>query len=180
MHRYTNMDHEQDYSEEGETKQIRDEMVPLKDCNENQMIKAHWHNGGIRKYCPDFRDDDYIYGDYYSNKFSWYRLVIHTCNVKEREEQGKTCKSQEEIDAYFRKNIVGIDQTGLKAGLTDFKKEIPLFENKMDLHFTVKPDEGLTKCHDVFLQRNTIELDDDGVGFIDETKEYDYLNPLYV
>jgi hypothetical protein len=74
---------------------------------------------------------------------------------------------------------VGIDLWSLKPGLTDFKKEMPLFENKRDLRFTVKPESGLTMCHDVFVQRNTIELDDDGVGFIDETKEFDYLNPLY-
>lgn len=69
--------------------------------------------------------------------------------------------------------------TILKPGLTNFEKEVPLFENKMDLRYTVKAEEGLTMCHDVFVQRNTIELDDDGVGFIDETKEFDYLNPLY-
>lgn len=157
---------------------MRDEIVPLKDCN-SDIEKAVWQSNGIKKYCPDFGDSDFIYGDYYSPKFSWYRLVIHSCDVKEREAKGKKCKTEEEIDEYFRQNIIGIDLISLKPGLTDFIKDMPLFKNKRDLRFTVKPERNLTMCHDVFVQRNTIELDDDGIGFIDETKEFDYLDPLY-
>ena len=148
LHKYTNMDHRQDHHASGVANKVRDEIIPLKNCNSESDM---WQAQNITKYCPDFRKDDFIYGDYYSEKFTWYRLVIHQCDKEKREAKGKTCKPQDEVDKYFRKNIVGIDVSSLKPVLTDFDKEIPLFEKKMDLRYSVKPDEGLTMCQTVFL-----------------------------
>lgn len=80
---------------------MRDEIIPVDRCVD-ETTKAIWKSNTIKKYCPQFSDSDFIYGDYFSEKFSWYRLVIHTCDLVERAAEGKTCKSPEEIDEYFR------------------------------------------------------------------------------
>lgn len=77
---------------EGKEEKMRDEIVPIKECN-SDIIKTVWHSDGIKKYCPQFGHSHFIYGDYYSEKFSWYRLVVHACDEKEREAKGKKCKS---------------------------------------------------------------------------------------
>ena len=65
--------------------------------------------------------------------------MIHTCDVKEREAVNKTCESPETIDEYFKMNIVGLDLTSEKPGLLNFDKDRPLYKNKRDLRYTVKP-----------------------------------------
>ena len=51
-------------------------------------------------YCPQFSDSDFMYGDYYSIKATWYRLVVHMCNTQERELEGKTCASLDEVEHF--------------------------------------------------------------------------------
>jgi len=70
--------------------------VPLKNCAaiDNNYI---WDLGTVRKYCPNFDDSHFLYGDYESKKASWYRLGVHMCDPKARALIGKSCKSEEEI-----------------------------------------------------------------------------------
>ena len=49
-----------------------------------------------------------MYGDYYSNKASWFRLALHYCDENERNSQGKECKERSEIEEYFKKTMMGL------------------------------------------------------------------------
>ena len=54
---------------------------------------------GGKKYCPEYREGiDYLYGDYYSRRASWFRLIIHLCDPKERAKMDKECASVEESE----------------------------------------------------------------------------------
>ena len=44
-------------------------------------------------YCPDFGEEDILYGDYVNSKYSWLRLVVHKCDPKKRSLVGKKCES---------------------------------------------------------------------------------------
>ena len=81
LHRYTNMNDVNDVHDMTD-RDHRDEIVPLKICEDK--ITVIWQKANITKYCPDFSEDDYLYGDYIDKRFSWYRLAIHLCEEKER------------------------------------------------------------------------------------------------
>ena len=51
----------------------------------------------------------FIYGDFYSQKYSWMRLSIHLCDKTSRHAQNKTCEEQDKIEEYFAKTLVGVD-----------------------------------------------------------------------
>jgi hypothetical protein len=95
----------------------------LKICDEYTNENA-WVAGGIRKYCPDFQKEDFIFGDYYSEKQSWYRVIIEACNPDIRK-----CKNQIEIDDYFEKTIVGFSLINEKPSLVDFTLSRPLVKS---------------------------------------------------
>ena len=79
--------------------------------------EAEWGEDKLRKYCPKFSKDDYMYGDYYSSKASWYRLAIHFCDPLERIKEGKKCKEENEIEEYFGKTLIGVDMSVQKPSL---------------------------------------------------------------
>ena len=158
---------------------VRDEIIPLKVCGDQEEYDSAWSGDTVIRYCPDFSEKDFIHGDYYAEKASWYRLIIHTCDIEERKAMNKDCKNQTEIDEYFKKTIVGFDFINEKPGLLAFDNPRPLFENKRDMRYTVKPYAGYTMCHNVYLQKNQIELSDHKVGFYDEPAVYDYIDHMY-
>ena len=59
--------------------------------------------------CPKFKETDILYGDYYSPKSSWLRLVVHKCDEKKRKEEGKECASDEEIEKYFHETLLSLE-----------------------------------------------------------------------
>lgn len=42
----------------------RDEIIPLKLCESS--IGSNWQENGIKKYCPAFKETDFMMGDYWS------------------------------------------------------------------------------------------------------------------
>ena len=53
---------------------LQDIIVPLKICDHVNDDSA-WV-GNVNKYCPNFADEHFIYGDYDSIPGSWFRLAI--------------------------------------------------------------------------------------------------------
>ena len=68
-------------------------------------------------YCPQFTNNDFLYGGFYTYRFSWTRLALHFCDnsseaIQQRIQEGKKhieCKSEEEIKIYFTKTIISLD-----------------------------------------------------------------------
>ena len=50
--------------------------IPLKKCSSNMGI---W-DAGQQHYCPEFSEDDVVYGNYYSEEYSFVRLAVHECD----------------------------------------------------------------------------------------------------
>ena len=73
----------------------------MKLCNEG---RDKW-SLNINQYCPDYRNLDFIYGDWYTDKYSYLQLKIHYC---QNETYSNKCETKENIDEYFRKTIVGL------------------------------------------------------------------------
>ena len=79
LHRYTN------YEAGGGA--TTDSLVDLVDCNyadETNEEKNDLWNMKQKYLCPKFSESDILYGDYYSTKSSWLRLVVHKCDEKKR------------------------------------------------------------------------------------------------
>ena len=102
------MDNSSDYTDRNITWEY-DYPIPLKLCNERQDV---W-SLGLNTYCPDYSDDDFLFGDYTTEKRSYLVLAIHYCNQQKHDLEGKgvTCKSKEEIDEYMKHTIVGLKFT---------------------------------------------------------------------
>ena len=64
------MEHSKDYKRVNDDyKDTQDIILPLKDCE--AVPDAVWIDPAIKKYCPNFTNDHFIYGDYYSTPASW-------------------------------------------------------------------------------------------------------------
>ena len=72
------MDNADDFvsDESAEISPMRDEIIPVKLCNEN----SERLESDINIYCPDYRDSDFLYGDWNTDNFSWLYLSINYCN----------------------------------------------------------------------------------------------------
>lgn len=125
FHVFTNMDNLSDTSanitadettnDGASLYQFEDRFIPLAVCHD--PIHTSWRKSNVKQYCPDYGANDFLYGNYYSAKFSWLRLALHFCDDsaearKERLTAGKKhldCKSKEEINEYFAQNLIGLD-----------------------------------------------------------------------
>ena len=58
------MENVNDIQSNGENDTIRDEIINLKECENEDDI---W-NENNKMYCPDFTDGDFFYGNYYNAK----------------------------------------------------------------------------------------------------------------
>ena len=82
LHIYTNMDNLTDISTDkslGDTlSTFRDVEVPLEICR--SKIDVEWASDNKKQYCPNFNESHFLYGGYYSTRYSWMRMVIHHCD----------------------------------------------------------------------------------------------------
>ena len=76
-HNYINMDNVDDTNKSGEHGYY-DNHIPLVSCQDKTDFD--WSGKGVKYYCPQFSDNDFFYGNYYSKRFSWTRLAIHFCD----------------------------------------------------------------------------------------------------
>jgi len=61
LHRYTNMNDK--YDTEGNLDNpIIDEVLNIKECDDEESYEDIW-NANHRKYCPDFKQEDFLYAD---------------------------------------------------------------------------------------------------------------------
>ena len=104
LHRYTNMDHPTDFNKS--KTEFHDHDVPLKLCKEN---KDEW-SLDLNVYCPDYKESDFLFGDYQTEKRSFLYLAIHYCDQDKLDklDMNKTCKSREETAEYMKNTIVGL------------------------------------------------------------------------
>ena len=96
LHKYSSIRDYNSILTEGQ-KPTLDEIVELRDCNYGKSNDTHT-SGTVwdlkqTYYCPVWKDNDFLYGNYYSDKTAWYRLAMHECDPEERAKVGKTCKS---------------------------------------------------------------------------------------
>ena len=88
LHRYTTIEDHNKILTEGE-KPSRDEIIELRDCDygksdeKNQM----WSVGNTM-YCPVWKETDFLYGNLYEPKTSWFRLAMHECDAEKRAKVG--------------------------------------------------------------------------------------------
>ena len=94
---------------------FEDRFIPLIICP--NAINTSWRKSNVKQYCPDYDDGHFLYGNYYTKRFSWLRLALHFCDDTpegrlDRIQAGKQyidCKSREEIIDFFSSNIIALD-----------------------------------------------------------------------
>ena len=64
LRKLTNMDNMFDYQDRIQDP-IRKEFLDLKECSETE---SDTYSSDVKIYCPDWTDDDFLFGDYYSEK----------------------------------------------------------------------------------------------------------------
>lgn len=78
LHIYTNMNNLTDTSTKGFVPPFKDFEVPIVPCDNARDVD--WANSKRKQYCPQFNETHFLYGGFYSQKFSWMRLTIHNCD----------------------------------------------------------------------------------------------------
>lgn len=119
LHRYTTIRNNSNIIGEDEIP-TQDLIINLKECNKKD--NDAWSSSSQKYYCPDFGDDDILYGDYYIPKNSWLRLAMHECDPTKRALLGKTCESKENIENYFQLKILNLQIESVKPDLTEYNK----------------------------------------------------------
>ena len=79
-HRYSNMASLDDTERNTDLKGYFDHRIPLVDCRQNKESDVVSTQSGVKIYCPSFTEQDFLYGDFYSKRFSWTRLALHFCD----------------------------------------------------------------------------------------------------
>jgi len=138
----------------------------MKLCNEG---RDRW-SLGINQYCPDYRNSDFMYGDWYTDKYSYMQLKIHYCH----NDTNSQCETKENIDEYFRKTIVGLK---LVKKTPNFKSYENLFTySEVYVDYDVRTDGDYKNANEIFYSLNNIELSDDKIGIFDYEDEHSYLS----
>lgn len=80
LHIYTNMDNASDTEPRPDEKlyEFYDHEVPLVPCPKNKG--SDWSDAGLIRYCPVWNKDHFMYGTFFSNRYSWQRIVVHFCD----------------------------------------------------------------------------------------------------
>ena len=93
-----------------------DEIIPMVECNHKEYEYMNGWDINATIFCPQYRKNDILMGDYYSEKSSWLRLTVHRCDPNDTIKvngaiQKKKCKSRKEQDKYFKNNILSVFKT---------------------------------------------------------------------
>jgi hypothetical protein len=73
-------------------------LVPCEDFTKS----SNWDSYFL---CPDWNDEHVMFANYQYSQTAWIRLLLQRCDSDERAKLNKTCKSEDEIDEYFAKNV---------------------------------------------------------------------------
>lgn len=92
-----------------------------------------------KHYCPDWTKEDFLYGDYHNEKYSWYRVALHKCDKDKR-----ICEDDTAIDKYFRENILVIDLLTHSSDLLNYEKKWPIKQKKKNIRYSVRQSSGIT------------------------------------
>ena len=148
-------------SMDGQTKDI---VVPLKkDCNRVDEEGSPFHQI-VASYCPDFSEKHYLKNDYNNIRSSWMRLALHECDPSKTQK----CASTSEINDYFNKNILSLQMKVVKPNLMNYVKEPPLYSSYEYTYYSIREQTDLLKAREIFIQQNSLELDDGTFGFFDD------------
>ena len=166
LHRYTTIEDHTNILNEVE-KPSRDEIIELRDCDfgKPKDKNSNW-NLKNTYYCPVWKNTDFLYGNLYTPKTSWFRLAMHECDSEKRAKVGKTCKSKEEIQDYFFRTILALEVLSVKPDLTTYEKT-PITRYFQDVTYSSKPIKDLVEASEIYLKESKIELEDDILGIID-------------
>ena len=145
-------------------------MVP---CKKNHEFDGGWDQNSTF-FCPDYGKDDLLYGGYYSEKYSWLRLVIHRCDPNEiivvnKKKVKKSCATRDEQDTFFAENILNVLIHNTEPSLQS--DDSPINKFNIENHYSVKHQKEYTEFHEYYVQRSKIELNNDLTGFWDNTEE---------
>lgn len=147
FHMYTNMDNIKDKQSgiEQSSKESKDIIVPIVNCD--KIVDSAWKEKSVNHYCPDFKDEHFLAGSFYSSRFAWMRLAIHFCDDSpeaeaQRLKDGKKhikCLGKEKTKEFFQNNIIGLDMTTYAPTLGDssLKKsdDVELFDKVLQLEY---------------------------------------------
>ena len=115
-----------------------------------------------------------MYGDYYTPRSSWLRLVIHKCDPAKREKEGKECATSEAIEDYFYTMLASLEIQRVKPNLMQYEKE-PLIKYYVDGDYTSKGNRYLARGTEYLVSQSLVELEDNLIGFMDEPKNLHFL-----
>lgn len=94
---------------------FEDRFIPLIVCPTTTITS--WRKSDNKQYCPDYGDAHFLYGNFYTTRFSWLRLALHFCDdtpqgEEERRKAGRRhvkCAGRDRIMDYFASNIINLD-----------------------------------------------------------------------
>ena len=86
MHMYTRMDNLTDNSTDNIKKGFKDVEISLKRCKGLRDTVGDWDLSGTKLYCPQFNESHFLYGGYFSERYSWMRVILHFCDESPKAE----------------------------------------------------------------------------------------------
>lgn len=142
-----------------------DRAIPLVECQD--VLDVSWRQDRTKQYCPNYGDEAFIYGTFYTKRFSRLRLALHLCEdtpeaEEERRQAGKKhvkCVSRDESFDYFAQNIIGLDIFTQSPTLGHEGGEA-LAKETTSLHFSIRAVRDFTTYRDIGLVLSRIELED--------------------
>ena len=78
-----------------------DEVIEMEPCNHKAYEYLNGWDLGATLFCPKYGENDILKGDYYSEKASWLRFIVHRCDPNDTvmidgELKNKRCASRDE------------------------------------------------------------------------------------
>ena len=155
LHKYTNMQ-DNDLNKPA-LKKSRDVEIPMVPCQSNSEFDGGFDESATM-FCPQYSDDDIMFGSYYNTKYAWLRLAVHRCNPNDTVtidgvEQQKQCANRTEQDKYFNDHILSFLVNQQAPNLQDH--ENPVKKQNEDITYSVKTS-TLTQWSELWIERSQI------------------------
>ena len=61
-----------------------DQVIPMVPCNNEKHDNDNGWDHSATLFCPEFKQTDIMKGDYYSEKSSWLRFIVHRCDPTDK------------------------------------------------------------------------------------------------